>query len=112
MLTSGAVAKKKAKEGALKSLEEAFVLLQLYANGAELLQVCCCCCGVLTWVVELHVEQRRGVMGEDGLGLMWCWLCWWQGCVGCWDKAAPLPELFLCCCSGQSNAAVVASSSG
>lgn len=39
VLTSGAVVKKKLKEAALKSLEDAFVLLQLYANGAELLQV-------------------------------------------------------------------------
>jgi hypothetical protein len=39
VLTSGAVAKKKLKEAALKSLEDAFVLLQLYANGADLLQV-------------------------------------------------------------------------
>lgn len=39
VLTSGAVAKKKQKETALRSLEDAFVLLQLYANGADLLQV-------------------------------------------------------------------------
>lgn len=39
VLTSGAVAKKKKKEAALKSLEESFVLLQLYANGTELLEV-------------------------------------------------------------------------
>jgi hypothetical protein len=36
------VAKKKPKEAALKSLEDAFVLLQLYANGAELWQVRLC----------------------------------------------------------------------
>jgi len=39
VLTSGAVAKKKLKEEALKKLEDSFVLLQLYAGGAELLQV-------------------------------------------------------------------------
>lgn len=39
VLTSGAVAKKKQKEAALKALEDSFVLLQLYANGSELLQV-------------------------------------------------------------------------
>jgi hypothetical protein len=39
VLTSGAVAKRQLKDAALKSLEEAFVLLQLYTNGAEVLQV-------------------------------------------------------------------------
>jgi hypothetical protein len=45
VLTSGAVAKKKQKEAALKTLEETFLLLQLYANGSELLQVRFCLCG-------------------------------------------------------------------
>lgn len=51
VLTSGAVAKKKQKEDTLKRLEESFVLLQLYANGADLLQVCVCVwVGGLVWV--------------------------------------------------------------
>lgn len=39
ILTSGAVAKKKLKDAALKSLEEHFALLQLYISGTELLEV-------------------------------------------------------------------------
>ena len=63
VLTSGAVAKKKLKEAALKELEDAFVLLQLYASGADLLQV------RLLLVV--------GAAAERGLGRAHCcWLRW------------------------------------
>jgi hypothetical protein len=59
VLTSDAVAKKKQKEEALKRLDESFVLLQLYANGADLLQV------------RQEEDGRGGCGGEAG------------GCVGC-----------------------------
>lgn len=39
VFTSGAEARRKAKDGALRALEEAFALLQLYERGCELLQV-------------------------------------------------------------------------
>uniref|UniRef100_A0A383VL45 E3 UFM1-protein ligase 1 homolog n=1 Tax=Tetradesmus obliquus TaxID=3088 RepID=A0A383VL45_TETOB len=38
VFTSGAEARRKAKDGALRALEEAFALLQLYERGCELLQ--------------------------------------------------------------------------
>jgi hypothetical protein len=39
VFTSGAVARKRAKDAALKALEEAFSTLQLYASSCGLLQV-------------------------------------------------------------------------
>lgn len=42
VFTSGAEARRRAKEGAQRALEELYALLQLYARGLELLQVRVC----------------------------------------------------------------------
>jgi hypothetical protein len=49
VFTSGAVARKRAKEGALAALDEAFQLLQLYQSGCELLQVGGVCLLACAW---------------------------------------------------------------
>ena len=49
VFTSNAEARRKAKDAAVKALDEAFNLLQLYAHGCDLLQVrCVVLCGIVT----------------------------------------------------------------
>uniref|UniRef100_A0A383VLC1 E3 UFM1-protein ligase 1 homolog n=1 Tax=Tetradesmus obliquus TaxID=3088 RepID=A0A383VLC1_TETOB len=67
VFTSGAEARRKAKDGALRALEEAFALLQLYERGCELLQAD----EAVQTVMQRHLLRSTGTDALDCL-LSWC----------------------------------------
>ncbi|WIA08065.1 hypothetical protein OEZ85_007531 [Tetradesmus obliquus] len=67
VFTSGAEVRRKAKDGALRALEEAFALLQLYERGCELLQAD----EAVQTVMQRHLLRSTGTDALDCL-LSWC----------------------------------------